>query len=54
MDIESIRTEGEYALALQEIDRLWGSKPNTPEGDTLEALVAMVSAYEDEQEPFDL
>ena len=32
-DVKPIRTEEDYQSALKEIERLWGSKSATPEGD---------------------
>jgi HTH-type transcriptional regulator/antitoxin HigA len=46
MDLKPIKTEQDYEAALQEIDRLWEAKPDTPEGDKLEILVTLVEAYE--------
>jgi len=46
--IRPIRTEADYAAALEEIDELMGEvAPNTPGGDKLELLVTLVEAYED-------
>ncbi|MFH1028883.1 MAG: transcriptional regulator [Pseudomonadota bacterium] len=47
MNIQPIKTEHDYESALAEIERLFGSAPGTPEGDHLEVLVTLVSAYED-------
>lgn len=47
MDICPIRTEEDHDAALAEIERLWHAAPSTPEHDRLEALGALVSAYED-------
>lgn len=46
MDIKPIRTEADYEAVLREIERLFGAKPGTPEGDKLEILVTLVEAYE--------
>lgn len=51
MDIKSIRTEKDYEDALAEIERLWGSQPNTPDGDKFEVLFALVEVYEEEHYP---
>ncbi len=40
--------EEEYKNALQEIERLFEAEPETPDGDRLESLVALVEVYEDE------
>ncbi|MDE0177413.1 MAG: transcriptional regulator [Gammaproteobacteria bacterium] len=51
MDIRPIKTEDDYDAALGEIDRLMGSRPDTPEGDKLNVLVTLVEAYEDSHWP---
>jgi hypothetical protein len=38
MEIKPIRTEADYEAALKEVDRLWGAKPGTPDGDRFEVL----------------
>jgi HTH-type transcriptional regulator/antitoxin HigA len=48
MDIHPIRTEAEYEAALAEIERLFDTAPNTPEGDRLEVLATLVEAYEEQ------
>ena len=49
--IQPIHTKKDYEKALALIDRLWDARPNTEEGDTLEVLVTLVEAYEDENFP---
>lgn len=46
MHLKPIHNDADYALALQEIDRLWDAADGTPEADTLEILVTLVEAYE--------
>ncbi len=46
MEIRPLRTEADYQAALEEIERLFGAAPDTPEGDRLEVLVTLVEAYE--------
>ncbi len=46
MTIKPIKTERDYQATLNEIQRLWNAKPNTPKGDRLEILVTLVEAYE--------
>lgn len=53
MDIRPIKTEDDYDAALREIDRLMGSRPDTPEGDKLNVLVTLVEAYEDAHWPME-
>jgi HTH-type transcriptional regulator/antitoxin HigA len=47
--LRPIRTEADYDAALAEIEKLWGSKLGTPEGDRLDILATLVDAYESEQ-----
>jgi len=47
MDIKPIKTEQDYEATLARVEALFSAKPNTPEGDELEILVTLVSAYED-------
>ncbi|MBC8509994.1 MAG: transcriptional regulator [Anaerolineales bacterium] len=48
MDIRPIKTEGDYEAALAEIERLFDASSETPDGDRLEVLMALVEVYEDE------
>jgi len=48
MDIRPIKTEKDYQEALEEIERLFDASPETPDGDRLEILMALVEVYEDE------
>ena len=48
MDIRPLKTELDYEFALAEIERLFDAMPDTPEGDRLDVLTTLVSAYEDE------
>jgi HTH-type transcriptional regulator / antitoxin HigA len=43
-----LRSEAEYASALSEVRRLWGAKAGTKDGNRLDLLLVLVSAYEDE------
>ena len=52
-DIKEIKTEEEYEQILKRIEEIFDSKPNTPEGNELEYLVALVEKYEDENFPID-
>lgn len=51
--IKPVQGEGEYDAALREIERLWGSKLGTPDGDRLEVLARLIDAYEAEHHPID-
>jgi HTH-type transcriptional regulator/antitoxin HigA len=47
MDIRPIVTADDHVAALREIERLWGAKAGTPDGDALDILVTLAAAYED-------
>lgn len=47
MNVRPIRTEADYKAALKDIESLFDSGPDTPEGDRLEVLVTLVEAYEE-------
>ncbi len=53
VEINPIRSEHDYEAALAEIERLWGAKAGTPEGDRLDILATLVDAYENEHFPID-
>ena len=45
-DLKPIRSEADYEKALTEIERLWGTKSGTPQGDRLDILATLIEAYE--------
>lgn len=51
MDIQPIKTEEDYDLALKVIDELWDAKENTPDGDRVDILITLVEAYENVNHP---
>jgi HTH-type transcriptional regulator/antitoxin HigA len=51
MNIRPLKTREDYEAALALIERLFDVEPNTPEGDQLDVLTTLVSAYEDEHFP---
>jgi HTH-type transcriptional regulator / antitoxin HigA len=51
--IMPIRNARDHAAALKEIERLWGSRSGTPEGDRLDVLATLVDAYENERYPME-
>jgi HTH-type transcriptional regulator/antitoxin HigA len=53
MDLKLIKNDTELETALAEMSRLWGSAPGTPDGDTLDVLGLLVSAYESVRYPID-
>jgi HTH-type transcriptional regulator/antitoxin HigA len=53
MNINPIKSEGDYMKALKEIDRLFDAIPGTPDGDYLDVLVTLVESYEAKHYPID-
>ncbi len=51
--IKPIKTQRDYQQALKEIDKLMDATPNSPEGDRLDLLATLVSAWEDRHFPID-
>jgi HTH-type transcriptional regulator/antitoxin HigA len=54
MEIKPIKAKRGYRRALKEIEGLMHAKRNTPQGDRLEVLVALVEAWETKHYPLDL
>jgi HTH-type transcriptional regulator/antitoxin HigA len=54
MDIRPIKSQRDYRGALKEIEGLMNARSNTPEGDRLDVLVALVEAWEAKHYPVDL
>ena len=52
-ELKPIRTEADHERAMAEVERLWGAKDGTSEGDRLDVLVTLIEAYEKEVYPFD-
>ena len=53
MEIKPIRTSADHKRALREIERLWGSKARTVEGDRLDVLATLTEAFEREHFPIE-
>jgi HTH-type transcriptional regulator / antitoxin HigA len=51
--VKPIRTRKDYEAALKEVERLWGAKAGTPDGDRLDVLATLIDAYEAVQFPID-
>jgi YgiT-type zinc finger domain-containing protein len=49
----AIHDDADHALAVSEIERLWGAAEGSPEAGQLEALVMLVDAYEVEHHVID-
>ncbi len=52
-EVRPVRSEADYEAAMAEIERLWGAKSGTLEGDRLDVLATLVDAYESEHDPID-
>jgi HTH-type transcriptional regulator / antitoxin HigA len=52
-DIKPIRSEDDYDAALLEVERLWGAKLGTPQGDRLDVLATLIDSYEQTYHPMD-
>ena len=52
-EVKPIRTVRDYEAAIAEIERLWGARSGTPEGDRLDVLATLVDAYEARHYPMD-
>jgi HTH-type transcriptional regulator/antitoxin HigA len=53
IELKPIRTEADYEAALAEIERLWGARSGTSDGDRLDVLATLVDAYEAKHYPMD-
>jgi HTH-type transcriptional regulator/antitoxin HigA len=54
MEIEPIKSKRGYRRALREIEGLMHARRNTPQGDRLDVLVALIEAWEAKHYPLDL
>jgi len=52
-EVKPIRSEADYEKALAEVERLWGARSGTPEGDRLDVLATLIDAYESAHHPND-
>ena len=52
-ELRPIRSEADYEAALAEVERLWGAKNATPDGDRLDVLATLIDAYEAEHYPME-
>jgi HTH-type transcriptional regulator/antitoxin HigA len=51
MNVHPIRTESDYGGALSEVEKLWGAKIGTAEGDRLDVLLVLIDDYESKNHP---
>jgi HTH-type transcriptional regulator/antitoxin HigA len=52
-EVKPIRSRRDYEAALKEVDRLWGAKAGTRDGDRLDVIATLIEAYEAEHYPMD-
>lgn len=52
-ELKPIRSKADYDEALAEVERLWGARLGTPEGDRLDILATLIEAYDDKHYPMD-
>ena len=52
-EVRPIRTKRDHEAALKEVERLWGAKAGTRDGDRLDVLATLIDAYEAKQYPMD-
>jgi HTH-type transcriptional regulator/antitoxin HigA len=52
-ELKPIRTKADYKKALADVERLWGAKSGTSEGDRLDVLATLIDLYETEHYPMD-
>src|SRR5438105_3155277 len=52
-DVKPIRSRRDYEAALKDVDRLWGAKAGTRDGDRLDVLATLIDTYEAEHYPMD-
>src|SRR5258707_13002930 len=50
-EVKPIRTKRDYEAALKEVERLWGAKTGTRDGDRLDVLATLIDAYRAEHYP---
>ena len=51
--MKPIKTKADHKRALADVERLWGARSGTPEGDRLDVLATLIDAYENEHFPMD-
>ncbi len=52
-DIKPIVTDADHMAALAVVERLWGAKPGTANGDRLDVLSTLIEVYEEKRCPMD-
>jgi HTH-type transcriptional regulator/antitoxin HigA len=52
-DVKPIRSRRDYEAAIKAVERLWGAKAGTRDGDRLDVLATLIDSYEAEHYPMD-
>lgn len=52
-ELKPVRVEADYEAALVEVERLWGAKSGTSDGDRLDVLATLIDVYETQHDPMD-
>jgi len=52
-EVKPIRSRKDHEAALAEVERLWGAKRGTADGDRLDVLATLIDAYESEHFPIE-
>ena len=52
-EVKPIRTKRDYEASLKEVERLWGAKAGTHDGDRLDMLATLIDAYETAHYPME-
>ncbi|RJP20453.1 MAG: transcriptional regulator [Candidatus Omnitrophota bacterium] len=53
MNIKPIKSEVDYQMVLEKIDRLMDAEPDTPAGDRLDVLTTLAESYENKNHPIE-
>ena len=51
MKIKPIKSEQDYQDSLKRIEKLWGARKDTSEGDEMDLLITLVESYEEKHYP---
>jgi len=52
-ELKPIKTKADYEASLAEMERLWGARSGTPNGNRLDILATLIDAYESDHYPMD-
>ena len=52
-NLKPIHSKADYDKALKEVERLWGARSGTKEGDRLDILATLIDVYEAQHYPMD-